>query len=187
MEELKRIAREESRVIGGKPYVYRYWDSGNVKHIDILSVEDRPDDGVKSYATIGLSKHDINLESDGKDLRIELVGACDSAVDFYANIVATTAFEIMDKGDSCYGDIIDDVVAEYIQDSDMKHVYLMSPFLWDDLDLIEFPDKWVTWLMLVPISDKEKKYAIKHGYDALEDLFEENQIDVYDLYRKSIL
>ncbi|WP_376749287.1 suppressor of fused domain protein [Anaerospora hongkongensis] len=40
--------------------------------------------------------------------------------------------------------------------------------------------------MAVPISDKEFEYAIEHGTDALENLFEEVQIDIFDLKRKSV-
>ena len=187
MEELRRIAQEEKKIIGGKPTVYRYWDSGNIKFVDLYMADDRPDEGVKTCAAIGLSKTDIQLESDNKDLRIELVGACDNSIEFFPNIIATTAFEIMDKGESCYGDIIDNVISEYVKDSEMAHAYLMSPFLWEDLDTIEFPDKWVTWLLVVPISEKEKKYAIRNGYDALEDLFVEKQIDIYDIHRTSVV
>lgn len=41
--------------------------------------------------------------------------------------------------------------------------------------------------MTVPISDREMAYADTRGLDALEDLFEENEIDVYDLYRESVI
>lgn len=187
MEELKQIAQIEKKVIGGEPSVYRYWDSNNIKSIAIFESDNRPDNRIKTCATIGLSEYDIQLESDGKDLRIELIGACDNSEEDFPNIIATTAFEIMDKRESCYGDIIDNVVSEYVDDSEMTHVYLMNPFLWEDLETIDLPDKWVTWLMVVPVSDKEKAYALKNGYDALEALFEEKQIDIYDLHRKSVV
>lgn len=48
-----------------------------------------------SYATIGLSEYDIGLFSNDKSLRVELLGACDTKEEFFANILATTAFEVM--------------------------------------------------------------------------------------------
>lgn len=187
MQELKQVAQIENRAIGGSPLVNRYWDSENIKYIDIYEANNRPEKGVKTCATIGLSKTDIHLISGNKDVRIELISACDNSIEDLPSIIASTAFEIMDKEEACYGAIIDNVISEYVEDSEMAHVYLMNPFLWDDLKTIEFPDKWVSWLLAIPISDKEKDYAIKNGYEALEDLFEKKQIDVYDLYRKSVV
>lgn len=187
MEQLKRIAYIERKAIGGVPTIYRYWDANNVKCVDIYEADNRPENMIRTCATIGLSQTDINLMSENKDLRIELVGSCDNSEKDFPNIVATVAFEIMDKGDSCYGDIIDNVISEYVEESEMEHVYLMNPFLWEELDTIDFSDKWVTWLMIIPISNKEKFYALKNGYDALENLFEEKQIDIYDLHRKSVV
>ena len=187
MEHLKIIAHKELDVLGGKPDVTQYWDENNQKSIDILVCADRPIDGVQSCATIGLSEIDIDMESDGKDLRIELLGACDIQEDIFPNIIATVAFEIMDKGECLYGDIIENVISEYVEKSDMKHVFLTSPFLWEGFDTLSFEDKNVAWLLVVPISDREKKYANAHGIDALETLFDEKDIDIYDLYRDSVI
>ena len=83
MEHLKIIAHKELDVLGGEPDVTQYWDENNQKSIDILVCADRPIDGVQSCATIGLSEIDIDMESDGKDLRIELLGTCDIQEDIW--------------------------------------------------------------------------------------------------------
>lgn len=41
--------------------------------------------------------------------------------------------------------------------------------------------------MIIPISEEEKCYADKFGVYALEELFEEKQINVFDLERNSII
>lgn len=183
----KIIAKKELEVIGGKPNVYRYYDEKNIKSIDILSCIDRPYTGVTSYGTIGLSGYDIGLFSDNKSLRLELLGACDKNNELFANIISTTAFEIMESGKCGYGEIISNVVSQYIQDSDMKHIYLMNAFLWEGFDTIEFEDSKVAWLLIIPISESEKQYALTNGYDALETKFEEMDIDIFNLKRKSVL
>ena len=45
--------------------------------------------------------------------------------------------------------------------------------------------KTVAWLLAVPITDAEAAYAGQHGAEALEDLFERAQIDLFDLDRDS--
>ena len=187
MNSKKIIAKKELDVIGGNPQVFCYYNDGNTVNVDILSSSDRPYHGVTSYATIGLSDYEIGLTSNDKSLRVELLGACDAKDEFFANIVATTAFGIIEKKKCSYGVIISCVISEYHPDSDMKHVYLMNPFLWDGFETIEFENKKVAWLLLVPISEKERVFALTNGWEALEDRFEASNIDVFNINRKSII
>ena len=187
MQIRKIIAQKELEVIGGNPQVFHYWDDNEINNIDIMSSLDRPYHGVKSYATIGLSECDIGLFSNDKRLRVELLGACDEKEELFANILATTAFEIMEKKQCTYGDVIQNVISEYIIDSEMKHVYLMNPFLWNEFETLEFRELCVAWLLIIPISEQEKEYAIINGWEALEDKFEAVDIDIFNLNRKSII
>jgi len=187
MEIKKIIAKKELEVIGGKPQVFRYWDDNKIKNIDILSSTDRPYCGIVSYATIGLSEHDIGLFNNNKSLRVELLGACNEKEAFFANILASVAFEVMKQGKCLYGDIVQNVISEYSKNTEMKHVYLMDPFLWEEFKTLEFEDVSVAWLLLIPISEQEKEYAIVNGGEALEDKLEDAHIDIFDLNRKSIL
>ena len=87
----------------------------------------------------------------------------------------------------CYpGLIIKNIVKEYI-DADMKHILLNDPFMWDNARSFSVGDITVAWLMAIPVSDAEMAYADKHGVEALEDLLEEKDVDVADLWRKSVI
>lgn len=187
MENNKIIAKKELEVIGGKPSVFRYWDENNEKYVDILSSINRPSEGIITCATIGLSNHDIGMVSDNKELRIEILGACDVNEELFPNMLSTIAFEIMDRRSCGYGHIILDIFEQYMENCEMKHVYLMNPFLWNGFDTIDFSNRKVAWLLIVPISKAEKEYAIEFGGDSLETKFEEADIDIFDLHRESIL
>ena len=70
----------------------------------------------------------------------------------------------------------------------MKHLFFTSPSLWqDNLETLDLETKKVAWLMAVPISEAERQYKEANGADALEDLFEEHQVDILDLTRKSVV
>ena len=181
MEIKKIIAKKELEVIGGTPQVFRYWDDNERNYIDVLSSVDSPCRGVISYATIGLSEYEIGLFSNDKSIRVELLGACDAKEKNFANIIATIAFDVMQNKKCSYGDIIQNVISEYNTDSEMKHVYLMNPFLWEGFETLEFRDRFVAWLLIVPISDGEKDYAIENGWEALEEKLAERNIDIFDL------
>ncbi|KAA0542571.1 suppressor of fused domain protein [Bacillus sp. BGMRC 2118] len=186
-EENKILARTAQKAFEGKPKVFKYWDDNNISSIDILSCDDNNFEGIISHSTLGLSEYSIDYEEKGIPLRIELVGA--SYFEHFPNILATCAFNIINSEFNCsIGTIYKDVINMYLPESSMKHILFLPPFLWEDkLQTINFETKKVSWLMAIPISEEEMKYADKNGIESLEKLFEENQINVFDLERPSII
>ena len=73
--QLKEIDKQYKNIFRSphRPRVFRYWDERNIKCIDICECQDSPADGFVSYGTLGLSRTDIGVESEGKGVRIELV------------------------------------------------------------------------------------------------------------------
>ncbi|MPQ45126.1 suppressor of fused domain protein [Clostridium tarantellae] len=104
-------------------------------------------------------------------------------------MLSSCAFNIINTKFSCYpGAIFKNVVEFYIPNNSMKHILFTHPFLWDDrLETLSFENKKVAWLLAVPISEEELNYANCNGLDALEELFDEKQIDIFDLNRESII
>lgn len=187
-KENKIIAKAALEAFGGKPSVSRYWDENRISNVDILSTVDRPYDGVTSYSTIGLADYPIGYSVEEKPLRIEIVGASATIFDSFANILSTCAFNIINsKQPISHGEIFKGIVKMYYPESEMEHVLFTSPFLWGKLNTIDLSDKKVTWLLAVPISTKEFLFAEKEGSEALEDLFEKEQIDIFDINRNSVL
>jgi hypothetical protein len=186
--ENKMIAKSALQAFGGKPSVSKYWNDNNVSNIDLLSTVNRPYDGVTSYSTIGLSDHSIDYSVEGIPLRLEIVGACSIEYEHYPNILATCAFCVINsKFPISPGKIFRDIVKMYYPNSDMQHVLFVSPFLWGDLKTLDLPNKKVAWLLSVPISENEYLFAQEKGTEALEELFEKKEIDIFDIERKSIL
>ncbi|MCR8858481.1 suppressor of fused domain protein [Bacillus pseudomycoides] len=187
--ESKIIAKSALKAFGSNPVVSKYWDDNSISNIDILSTRDRPCEGVTSYSTIGLYMHSIGRSIDEKSLRVEIVGASATTYNNYTNVLATCAFCLINSKMSIYpGQIFLDVLKFYYPNSEMKHMFFVPPFLWEDqLQTIDFPDKKVAWLLAVPISEKEYLFAQQNGSTKLEDLFEQNEIDIFDIERESVL
>jgi hypothetical protein len=173
----------------GRSNTGRYYDENGQSKIDLVFMENQPCHGKKMYATVGLSNYDIGKIIDNKPLRIEIVGACVSGYDCFANIISTCAFYIINSGYQCYpGVIFPDVVGMYYPQVEMKHVLFTPPFLWDEaLTTFNFSDKRVVWLQAIPISEEEYAYVEQYGVAALEERFEEADIDILDLERRSII
>lgn len=76
----------------------------------------------------------------------------------------------------------------YYEDSEMKHLIFVSPFLWENkLMPLDLGTKTVNWLLCIPISENELEYRMKNGASALEDLFQEKDIDIFDINRNSVI
>jgi antitoxin YqcF len=171
----------------GNATVIRYWDDAHHSSVDILSCEDTPEKGITSIGTIGLSETSISLESGGKSLRVELIMTFMADQLDGPNILSTCAFNVINSGmEIMPGSIFPRVLELYRPTSSMKHVLFSSPFIWE-METQEFTDKKVAWLHAIPISDAEYQYALANSSDDLETVLEENEVDMYDLDRLSVI
>ena len=182
----KEIARKLLDNVGGTPRVYAFKDESG-KEIDIFCGDDSLIEYVSSYSTVGLSDYTLNKKIDDKSLRAEIIGSTDSRNDLFPNIISDCAFKVMDGLSPCMpGTVFLNAIDNYYLDSNMKHMLLTIPFLWELHDL-EFEHEYVTWLFAVPISESEYHFFVENGYQKLEMLFEKKQIDIYDLNRSPVV
>ena len=188
-DENKTIAKTLVKAFGGTPRVQRFWDEEEKSFVDILTCSERPERGVTCYSTIGLS--DTPLLKDGAEYptRLEIVGACGSGFTGFDNALSTAAFCIINSSWFCYpGAIFPDVLKMYEISPTMSHLMFVPPFLWEEeLQTTVLKSKTVSWLLSVPISEKELLFAEENGTDALEKLFADMQVDIYDLERNSVV
>jgi hypothetical protein len=185
----KTVARIMASAFGGTARVTNYHDNDERSSIAILSSADRPHDGVTSYGTIGLSDIPIPGNSTTPPLGVEIVGACDSLCTQFGNVIATAAFCVINSRWVCQpGAIFPDVVQAHVPSTTVPHLlFAGSPFLWEELRAQRVEGKTVAWVLAVPISTLERDLASRRGTEELEGLFEQAQIDIYDLDRSSVV
>ena len=189
MQNKKIIFKNLNEVIGFTPKVVAYYDINKTSKIDLYIGDDRPDFGISTYSTIGLSEYSIDVTGkNGKDIRVEFIAICNSDVVEFPNILASCAFNIINSKYSCKpGTVYSNIISDYYDNVEMEHIYFTSPFLWENLKSLEIDNKTVTWLMAMPISNSEFEFLLANGSDALEDLLEKSSVDVFNMNRKSIL
>lgn len=170
-----------------KPPISRYWDENEKNSVYLLEAADRPQRGVTSYATIGLSDHPLMFKGREFGARVELVGACGSGFKGFANVLATAAFCVINsRWFFAPGIIFPDVVSMYKASDTLSDIYFAHPFLWDErLKSTSIGGRQVAWLLAVPVSKAETAFAQTYGPERLEALFEEKDIDIYNLNRAS--
>lgn len=196
----RELSKEEEKmleivldVVGGEQKAFTYYDDTKTIPLDLLFCKNSPGQGYMTCTTLGLLNHDIGFESRGKTIRIELIGVSHikdtEYFDAIARIMCRAGFAIK-RGDlPCgYGSVFKSIIGKFAKGSDMKHVVFVNPpnFWKKPFRAVELEDFILTWLCLLPISDKELEYMDKNGLDALQERFVEENIDMFDLYRKSI-
>jgi hypothetical protein len=191
MKELSKenikLAQAVAKAIGFEPKVFPHYDNDNKHELDILNMVDPIDKNVTIHCTIGLSDYE-NLVGK-QNIPVELLIAAYKKFEKAKNILSTCGFYIIkDKYECRPGSVFMRMIEFYYKDKEMKHIYFAEPFLWQDkLDQIKAENKEANFLFCIPISDAELAYKQKNGDDALESLLQENEIDIYDLDRKSVI
>lgn len=186
--ETRELALRLRDLVGGVPQVVEYWDSAYDQVVHVFSSTDRPERGLTTWATIGMSRFDNQLlTGDGRDLRVELLSVCGSAFPTMGNVLASCAFNVASGQFAASPDVIFPAAGRVNDPSvRMKHALLTTPFLWDLPADVE-TDRVTSWLQVVPVDDTEFDFAREHGVAALRERFLLSQPDVFDLDRPTAL
>lgn len=185
--DLKAVARTYRDVVGGEPSVFRYWNDDESVWVDIFSAVDRPQSGVTTWATLGMSRLDTDYDTaDGRALRVELIGEISSVVTTFGNMLTSCALNLVDGEFGLEADTIyPDVVRQFEPAVSTAHMLLTDVFSFDGLDSVDGDGEVLTFLQAVPVTDTELTFARRHGVVALTDLLEREAVDVLDLDRPS--
>jgi len=188
-ESNKAVARKVAEAFGSFPKITNYLDVDEQNSVDIAAVVDSPQEGITSYSTVSLSDWPLYVGGRVHETRIEMAGGAPSEVELFQNAISTAALCVIKQKWECYpGAIFRDVLAMYHLSTTLKHAMFAEPFIWEGLEeSLQLSDRLVSWLMMVPIADSEYEFAIDRGSDALSQLFEDHQIDVWDLQRKPVV
>jgi antitoxin YqcF len=183
------VARVAAETFGGGISVKQCWDAAENSMIAILIAEDSPAKNLKSYSTIGLCDSEIHDHSGPLPFRAEFAMTAQTHFEKAGNILATAAFHVINSGWSCHCfALYPGVVEMYYSESPMKHLLFVDPFMWDDA----FPDFQigelpVQWLLAIPISESERRYAINFRIPTLLDELDECGADFTDLERSPVV
>lgn len=191
-EENKKLSNYITSIVGINKMIDRYYDEDEKNFIDIFTCDDPLYPTIKICGTIGVSDYPNKIEMNDnsfKDIRIELLIGGYKESNELNNIISTAGFYITKNGWECQpGSVFMRIIEMYFETSEMKHIMFISPFLWQDkLKPLKLETKTVHWLFCIPISDKELEYKMKNGASALEDIFQEKDIDIFDINRKSAI
>ena len=185
-------ARYFANAIGFESKVLEYLDKEENYSIDIVYVTDPIDRDVAILSSIGVSDYPNNFEVKGgefKNIAIELLMTSYKRFENILDILGELGIFLIKNKLNCQPGTVFTNMIEDFYEIEMKHIMFIEPYLWEDkLSALEFDNKKFHCLLSVPISDKELDYKLKYGRAALEELlFGKEEIDLYNLERKSVL
>jgi hypothetical protein len=188
--ENKELAKYITAIVGINRTIQRHWDEKNENCMDIFTCDDPIDSKVKFYGTIGLSDYPniIEMKNGNKNIPVELLMAGYKNYDKIPNILSTCAFYISKNKWNCQPGSIFMRMVDFYYKKEMQHIIFVSPFIWENkLEPLKLETKTVNWLLAVPISELEMKYKNEKGFDNFQSLFGDNDVDIFDLDRKSFI
>jgi len=192
-EENKKLANYITNIVGINEIIDSHYDEDKKNFIDIFTCDDPRYPRIKICGTIGVSDYPNKIEMNDNsfiNIPIELLIGGYAESKMLTNILSTAGFYITNNGWECQpGSVFMRIIEMYFETSEMKHIMFISPFLWEDklLKPLKLETKTVHWLLCIPISDKELEYKMENGASALEDIFQEKDIDIFDINRNSAI
>lgn len=183
----RAAARAAAAAFGCKPEtIYKYADVDESHHVDILSCKHRPSHGLVSYSTLGV--HLVSNLIEGNDVRVELAGVAGESIKDFPNLLSTAAFFVIKDRWKCRpGVVYMDLLKMYRLSETLEHLLWVEPFEWESLSSVDAAGVTIHWLLGVPISDSEDQYLRRNGFEKLERLFIDREIDYWDLNRQPVV
>lgn len=166
-----------------------YWDDEEKNSMVIFKSLNTPEVGTATYSTVGLCEHDLLIDEKDFNIGLEIITACSRDTPQLENIISTAAFCVINSRWTCApGVVFPDIVSMYGVSKTLSDLYFCPPFLWNELlnDLF-INGKKIAWLLAVPISKSEAEFASRFGPAALEELFEKENIDIFNINRNSVV
>jgi len=187
----RAVARHTEKIFQGRTNIERSGHETEPLHVDILVTENTIETGIMSIGTIGLSETELSFK-DGTifPTRVELCAATLIENTLWKDALSTAAFIIMRrKRGVVQGVILENVFSEYYPSTELPHMYLTYPFIWNNAHFpqLEFNDLKINWLHGIAIHDSEKYFIYKNSAEDFEQLLLEQDVDTFDLERKTVI
>lgn len=184
--ESRHLAKTAAEAFGGTASVHRYYDEDESHSVGILECEGTPQEGFRTYSTIGV--HESPNFIDEADVRVELAGVAPAALTLFPNLLATAGFQVNKEGWlAAPGVVFPGLVSQFNLSETLDHILWVEPFPWENLGSVEASQQITAhWLLAIPISESEREFLQEEGYFALEALFEQHEVAYYDLAREPV-
>ena len=161
------------------------WSDATGEFTKVLRFDNRPENGIATYATLGLSEDELDLKNK-RTVRQELLLSAHASLpnNEIANFLLYCAEHIKKRGRAALRGEVIDFLYPLVDGATVSAVYATNPTLFDD-GLAEFSNVSppVIFALLVPITAKEVSLIGIHGWNWFENSLEAQNPDIWDFKR----
>jgi hypothetical protein len=166
--------------------ITRGWSDEKRMHgVQVVCFEKQPEPGVKTYATLGLSRHIVELPG-SKHIRQELLISANEAFssDAVAGLVLSLAEHVLRCGKALLRGEVIGPGEPVIAGSTLAAIYVTNPSPFDK-SLTEFVSEppATVFAYLIPIMEAESVLVRERGWRWFEEQLEQQNPDIWDLAR----
>lgn len=159
------------------------------RQVQIKRYSDQPFEGADTLASAGFSGK-VFIQEDGSSARYELLFCTYSPLlhdSVYQHLFTLIEYLMQRAEGISLGELIE-LESPLLQGSVLNHLFLYSPVyfgeaLYQCTDTI--PPTLFAWC--IPVSEAEASFITEHGEDAFNDLLEQEDPDLCNLLRESLL
>ena len=162
---------------------------GLSEDVSVSRFLNQPVEEISTYVTFGLSDHKLSMPN-GKSVRQEFIFSTLESVpgEEVAGLLLRMADLIMSRKKAILRGEVIGPGREMFSGSSMNAIYVSIPVMFDEKFATfegTLPSTVLVWL--IPILSNEAKYIEEHGWEEFEDVLEQNDPDLWDLGRQSVI
>lgn len=166
--------------------IFKGWSDDEKMHgIQVVFFENQPEAGVSTFATLGLSRHIVELPG-AKQIRQELLISANElfSADAVAGLVLSLAEHVLQRNKALLRGEVIGPGTPVVTGSTLSAVYVTNPSPFDD-SLTHFISESpaTVFAYLVPITESEARLIHEKGWRWFEDQLEHQNPDIWDLAR----
>jgi hypothetical protein len=166
--------------------IRRGWsDAKRSDGLQVVSFPDQPELGVTTFATLGLSRRQLDL-SGARHIRQELLLSANAtfAADAVAGLVLSLAEQAAESGKALVRGSVIGPGRPVVAGSTLRAVYVTNPSAFDKA-LTEFACEAppTVFAYLIPITVGEAALVREHGWSWFEERLEKQNPNIWDLAR----
>jgi antitoxin YqcF len=169
--------------------IVRGWSDDKRAHgIQIVSFDRQPEEGVSTYATLGLSDHVVSL-SESRQIRQELLMSANatSNAEMIASLMLWAAEFVLARNRALLRGEVVGLGAEMCEGFTLSSIYVTNPSPFN-ASLTEFQSAPATvFAYLVPITEAEGALVRSKGWRWFEEELERQNPDIWDLKRQDTI
>ncbi|HVZ45440.1 MAG TPA: suppressor of fused domain protein [Ramlibacter sp.] len=170
--------------------IARGWSDEDRMHgVQVVCFESQPEPGVRSYATLGLSEHVVDLPG-ARKVRQELLMSANDDVEpaAIAGLMLSIAEHVLRGGKALLrGDVLGPATP-VVPGASTTAIYVTNPSPFDEsLTHFESPSPPTVFAYLVPITGTEAALVVGRGWKWFEGQLEEQNPDIWNPARKEVI